>query len=221
MLCATGRLRVAERHFDDDRSQHRRTAIMNADGAQSMMRRKDAETSGIRKSTPMKAEHRHDREPHIDTLIELVSVRVVRLADLLLRIGKITFEGGFGIKLTELRILILLGAFRSISVNEISRRSHIDKAWISRSLAGLLRRKLIRKMAHPADSRASSLTLTSKGEALLRRIAPVAEEYQRQLLQGQRRGDVERVLDLLAERAEEIYQREAPKKARRRRGQSA
>lgn len=191
---------------------------MSADGAASIMRRKESETSGTRKTIPIKAEHRFDRESHIDTLIELVSVRVVRLADLLMRIGKITFEGGFGIKLTELRILIILGAFQSISVNEISRRSHIDKAWISRSLAGLLRRKLIKKTAHPADSRASSLTLTSKGAALLRRIAPVAEEYQRQLLQGQRRSDVERVLDLLAERAEEIYQREAPKKARRRRG---
>ncbi|MDE3108932.1 MAG: winged helix-turn-helix transcriptional regulator [Acidobacteriota bacterium] len=157
-------------------------------------------------------EHRYDRAPHIDSLIQLVSVRVVRLSDLLLRIGKITFERRFGVKLTELRILIILGAFHSISVNEISRRTHIDKAWISRSLRGLLGRKLIKRTPHPADNRASSLSLTKKGEELLRRIAPVAEEYQRQLLEGQKSRDVEQMLDLLAERAEGIYQHESRQK---------
>jgi DNA-binding MarR family transcriptional regulator len=140
---------------------------------------------------------------------------VVRLSDLLLRIGKSTFENRFGVKLTELRILIILGAFRSISVNEISRRTHIDKAWISRSLTGLLRRRLIKKTAHPEDSRASSLSLTAKGEALLREIAPVAEGYQRQLLEGQNSREVERVLDLLALRAEEMYQQAVQGERRR------
>jgi DNA-binding MarR family transcriptional regulator len=78
----------------------------------------------------------------------------------------------------------------------------------------LLRRKLITKTAHPADSRVSSLSLTKKGEALLRQIAPVAQEYQRQLLQGQRSRDVERVLDLLAARAEEMFERTTRKNKR-------
>jgi DNA-binding MarR family transcriptional regulator len=187
---------------------------MSVEGAQQAVRREELEPLGTRKASKAKAVHRRDRDPHIETLIQLVSVRVVRLSDLLLRIGKITFEGRFGVKLTELRILIILGAFQSISVNEISRRTHIDKAWISRSLRGLLRRKLIKKTAHPGDSRASSLSLTKKGEALLRQIAPVAEEYQRQLLEGQRRSDVECVLDLLADRAEAIYQNEARRQPR-------
>lgn len=198
--------------------------MMNVDAAQPLMPARPAGgprnelAPAVRKVSPVRPEHRRTRSPHIDTLIELVSVRVVRVSDLLMRIGKITFEKRFGVKLTELRILIILGAYHSISVNEISRRTHIDKAWISRSLTGLLRRKLIKKTAHPVDSRASSLSLTKKGEALLLQIAPVAEEYQRQLLQGQRRDDVERALDLLASRAEEIFQREsaAGKPTRRR-----
>ena len=120
----------------------------------------------------------------------------------------------FGVKPTDLRILVMLGAYQPISVNEVSRRTHIDKAWISRSLRGLLRRKLIKKTAHPSDSRASLLSLTSKGEALLRKIAPVAQEYQRQLLQGQRSRDVERVLDLLSARAEEMFQLATQQKSR-------
>jgi DNA-binding MarR family transcriptional regulator len=160
------------------------------------------------------AERRHrEHEPHIATLIRLVSVRIVRLSELILRIGSLTFKTRFGLKNTDLRILVMLGAYQPISVNEVSRRTHIDKAWISRSLTGLLRRKLIARTAHPSDSRASLLSLTKKGEAMLREIAPVAEDYQRQLLEGQRVRDVERVLDLLSTRAEEMYQQATVKRA--------
>ena len=155
-----------------------------------------------------------EQEPHIDTLIRLISVRIVRLSELVLRIGTLAFKDRFGVKPTDLRILVMLGAYQPISVNEVSRRTRIDKAWISRSLLGLLNRKLITRTAHPSDSRAALLSLTKKGEALLREIAPVAEEYQRQLLQGQRSREVERVLDLLSVRAEEMLQRAVQKKKR-------
>lgn len=149
---------------------------------------------------------RREHAPHIDALIRLVSVRIVRLSEMILRIGTLTFKERFGVKPTDLRILVMLGAYQPISVNEVSRRTHIDKAWISRSLRGLMRRDLIAKTSHPSDNRASLLSLTSQGEALLREIAPVAQEYQRQLVQGQRLQDVERSLDLLSARAEEMFQ---------------
>jgi DNA-binding MarR family transcriptional regulator len=149
---------------------------------------------------------RRGHAPHIDALIRLVSVRIVRLSEVILRIGTLTFKNRFGVKSTDLRILVMLGAYQPISVNEVSRRAHIDKAWISRSLRGLMRRKLVAKTAHPSDNRASLLSLTGQGEKLLREITPVAQEYQRQLLQGQRLQDVERVLDLLSARAEEMFQ---------------
>jgi DNA-binding MarR family transcriptional regulator len=184
---------------------------MSADGAQPILGGKYDEAFRNRRMGPAKSGRRREHAPHIDALIRLVSVRIVRLAELILRIGTLTFKDRFGVRPTDLRILVMLGAYQPISVNEVSRRTHIDKAWISRSLRGLLRRKLITKTPHPADSRASSLSLTRKGEALLREIAPVAQEYQRQLLKGQRTRDVERVLDLLAARAEEMFQRTAPK----------
>lgn len=179
---------------------------MNGDAAQPLMRRKMTDAVAARRPRPASPEPRREHPPHIDALLRQVPVRVVRVADLILRIGTLTW-GRFGLKNTDMRILSMLGAYQPISVNEISRRTHIDKAWISRSARDLLRRKLIAKTAHPADSRASSLSLTKKGEALLREIAPVAAEFQRQLLQGQRKSDVERSLDLLAAHAEEMFQR--------------
>ncbi len=172
---------------------------MSVGGPQPVAYHKSVEARG-------RVRRRREHAPHIDTLIRLVSVRVVRLSELILRIGILAFKDRFGVKPTDLRILVMLGAYQPISVNEVSRRTHIDKAWISRSLRGLLRRKLIRRSAHPSDSRAALLSLTSKGEALLRQIAPVAEEYQRQLLQGQKSRDVERMLDMLSARAEEMFQ---------------
>jgi len=172
--------------------------------------------SGRPKSTSPR--HRRQHAPHIDALIRLVSVRIVRLSEVILRIGTLAFKERFGVKPTDLRILVILGAHQPISVNEVSRRTHVDKAWISRSLGGLLRRRLIGKTGHPSDSRASLLSLTDKGEALLREIAPVAQEYQRQLLQGQRARDVERMLDLLSAQAEQMFQtamREKSRAARR------
>lgn len=179
---------------------------MSVNGARALLRGKVRDAAARRQVYPVKVERHRERAPHIDALIRLVPVRVVRVADLILRIGTLTWDR-FGLKNTDLRILAMLGAYQPISVNEISRKTHIDKAWISRSSRGLLRRKLITRSAHPADSRAWSLALTKKGEALLRKIAPVAQEYQRQFLQGQRSRDVERVLDLLAARAEEMFQR--------------
>ncbi|HEX4001517.1 MAG TPA: MarR family winged helix-turn-helix transcriptional regulator [Candidatus Acidoferrales bacterium] len=172
----------------------------------------DAARNGRTEAT--NARHRQEHAPHIDTLIRLVSVRIVRLSELILRIGVLTFKDRFGVKPTDLRILVMLGAYQPISVNEVSRRTHIDKAWISRSLRGLLGRKLIKRTPHPSDSRASLLSLTKKGEALLREIAPVAEDYQRQLLQGQRSRDVERMLDLLSARAEEMFELAVQQKSR-------
>lgn len=154
-----------------------------------------------------------EHAPHIDALIRLVSVRLVRLAELIARIATLTFEDRFGVKNTDLRILVMLGAHQPISVNEVSRRTHIDKAWISRSLRGLLRRRLVKKTAHPRDSRASLISLTKAGEALLRDIAPVALRHQRQLLRGLPSRDVEQILCILSERAEEMLRQITESKA--------
>jgi DNA-binding MarR family transcriptional regulator len=188
--------------------------MITVDGAHPVMLRKVHAIVRSKQTGSAKAGRRHDHAPHIDALIRLLSVRIVRLAEMILRIGTKPIVNRFGVKPTDLRILIMLGAYQPISVNEVSRRTHIDKAWISRSLRGLMRRRLIAKAPHPSDSRVSLLSLTNQGEALLREIAPVAQEYQRQLLQGQRPRDVERMLDLLSARAEAIFQVVAREKKR-------
>jgi DNA-binding MarR family transcriptional regulator len=127
----------------------------------------------------------------------------VQLAEIISRGASRVFEQRFGVKNTELRILVHL-ADHAVTVNELARRTHVDKAWISRSLRGLEARGLVLRDAHPTDSRAALFCLTEAGQDLVRSFAPVAADRNRRLLEGLDQAEVYRIFDALIERAEDI-----------------
>lgn len=118
------------------------------------------------------------------TLEDLVSVRIVRLSETIARLASGTFETQFGLRNTDLRILNILDGANGISVNEIARRAHVDKAWVSRSLRELEERGLVRRSIDRKDSRVSIIDLTARGRALLDKVRPVAAAREKQLLAG-------------------------------------
>ncbi len=134
----------------------------------------------------------------------LVTVRVVQLAEIISRGASQVFEQRFGVKNTELRILVQLNGRPGLTVNELGRRTRIDKGWISRSLRGLERRGLVQRTAHPTDSRASLVSLTENGNELVRDFAPVAQARNQRLLAGLDETEVYGLLDALFLRAEDI-----------------
>ena len=136
-----------------------------------------------------------------------VTVRVVQLAEIIARGASQVFEQQFGVKNTELRILVQLAGEPGLAVNELGRRTRVDKGWISRSLRGLERRGLVQRTAHPTDSRASLVSLTDEGGELVGRFAPVAEARNRRLLAGLDEAEVSALLDALFLRAEDILAR--------------
>ena len=133
-----------------------------------------------------------------------VTVRIVQLAEIIARGASQVFETRFGVKNTELRILVQLGGKQGLAVNELARRTRIDKGWISRSLRGLERRGLIERTSHPTDSRASLVSLTARGDELVRGFAPVAQARNQRLLAGLDEAEVFALLDALFARAEDI-----------------
>ncbi len=133
-----------------------------------------------------------------------VTVRIVGLAEIISRGASQVFEQRFGVKNTELRILVHLASGEPLAVNELARRTRVDKGWISRSLLGLEKRGLVRRSPHPTDTRASLVSLTKQGSDLVARFAPVAAARNRRLLEGLDQAEVYRVLDGLFERAEDI-----------------
>ena len=132
-----------------------------------------------------------------------VTVRIVQLAEIISRGASEVFEARFGVKNTELRILVHL-AGQPMSVNELGRRTRVDKGWISRSLRAMEKRGMVRRARHPTDGRASVVELTEAGQALVRSFAPVARARNERLLAGLDRAEVHRGLDALLLRAEDI-----------------
>jgi DNA-binding MarR family transcriptional regulator len=135
---------------------------------------------------------------------DFATVRLGLLADVLTRGATQAFESRFGVKTTELRILVQLGGRSALAVNEIARRTRVDKAWISRSIRALERRGLVGRARHPTDTRASLVSLTDKGRALIEALAPVARSRNDRLLKGLDRAEVSRLLDALLLRADDL-----------------
>lgn len=158
-----------------------------------------------------------DGPRHFSDWGSLVSVKVIQIAEIISRSASQVYEAGYGIRNSELRILLLLGTGETLSVNEISRRAGIDKAWISRSLDAMMKSGLTKRVSHPTDSRKSLVSLTDKGHQTLRTITPIALMRDKEIIAGLDKKQVHQVLDALKARAQQMLlpereQRPAPAK---------
>lgn len=123
-------------------------------------------------------------EPSLYVLESLVTYRLTRIADTLLRAAGQVYRARHGVTLTELRLLATLGRHQALSVNEASRLAGIDKAWVSRSVAALVKRKLVTRRPHPSDSRVVLLSLTAQGKTKVQQMVPMAVARNEYLLAG-------------------------------------
>lgn len=85
-------------------------------------------------------------------------------------------DGDFS--LTEARILYEIGSRTGITATHLRETLSLDRGYISRLLASLTRRKLIRQAASSADAREKHLTLTPSGE---RSVAQLNESSDRHI----------------------------------------
>lgn len=87
-----------------------------------------------------------------------------------------------GLSVTEWRVLAILGRFPGISASEIIARGAMDKVTVSRAVARLGDRGLVRRKADAEDRRRVALALSRKGVSLFNEVVPEALAYERQLL---------------------------------------
>ncbi len=118
------------------------------------------------------------------TLEDLVPVRIVRIAEVIARLATETIEAQVGLRNTDLRIMNLLDGTEGVTVNEIGRRAHIDKAWVSRSIRELESAGLVVRRRNREDSRVWKISLSAKGAELLERVRPLAMAREQRLLDG-------------------------------------
>jgi DNA-binding MarR family transcriptional regulator len=136
------------------------------------------------------------------SLEDLVAVRIVRIAEVISRLATQTIEAQVGLRNTDLRLMNLLDASEGITVNEIARRAHVDKAWVSRSLRELQKSGLVTRRSLREDSRLCVVELSAKGRALLEQVRPLASAREARLLAGIDRATFKAELDRLMANAE-------------------
>jgi DNA-binding MarR family transcriptional regulator len=136
------------------------------------------------------------------SLEDLVAVRIVRIAEVISRLATQTIEAQVGLRNTDLRLMNLLDATEGLTVNEIARRAHVDKAWVSRSLRELQKYGLVTRRSLRADSRLCVIGLSAKGRALLEQVRPLASARETRLLAGIDRARFKAELDRLMANAE-------------------
>ena len=107
----------------------------------------------------------------------------------------------FGLAVTEWRVIAVLGRFPGLSAAGVAERSAMDKVAVSRAVARLLERELLKRDIHGDDRRRSVLTLSEAGYSVYDEVAPMTLTCERHLLQPlseEERATLSRLIDKLA-----------------------
>jgi len=111
-------------------------------------------------------------------------VHLINLGNKIASIASAYYRPRFGIGVTDLRILALLGNHPWISPRQISESTGLDKGAVSRSVHGMRRRGLLEIRSNPGDVHRQSVALTEEGLNLHDEIVPVAREREESLFQA-------------------------------------
>jgi DNA-binding MarR family transcriptional regulator len=103
-------------------------------------------------------------------------------ADVSERLSRIYAEP-FDLDVTQWRILANLASLEHATAQEICRRTLFHKSTVSRAVQQMQDRGLIERVAHDEDKRSFDLRLTTRGQALFRKIRPLVLSFERDLLE--------------------------------------
>ena len=126
--------------------------------------------------------------------------RLVVLADWVSRSLATTYQKRFSISIPEWRILAQLSRFQSQSAGHLSELTNMDKPRTSRALRRMEERGLIARERHSRDQRVAVIRLTPSGVAIYAEIAPLALEWEQQLVtefSDEERGALDGLLERL------------------------
>ena len=114
------------------------------------------------------------------------------------------YEKRFGVSIPEWRVIAILGRFPGLSAVEVADRTLMDKVAVSRAVTKLVKNGRIDRQFADADRRRSILNLSEEGRKVHNEIAPLALQFERELLQDITEEDYETynsILDRLLSKA--------------------
>ena len=117
------------------------------------------------------------------------------------------YEKRFGLSIPEWRVIAILGRFPGLSAVEVAERTFLDKVAVSRAVSKLLKNGRIDREFADADRRRSILNLSEEGRRVHDEVAPLALQFERELLEGlddDERASLDGTMDRLMARAREL-----------------
>jgi DNA-binding MarR family transcriptional regulator len=117
------------------------------------------------------------------------------------------YEKRFGVSIPEWRVIAILGRFPGLSAVEVADRTLMDKVAVSRAVTKLIKNGRIDRQFADADRRRSILNLSEEGRKVHNEIAPLALQFERELLQDISEEDYETynsILDRLLSKARRL-----------------
>jgi DNA-binding MarR family transcriptional regulator len=117
------------------------------------------------------------------------------------------YSAEFRISIPEWRVMAVLGETAGVSSFAVCEATAMDKAKVSRAVAALLAKSLVRKAADPQDQRLLRLSLTAKGRRVYAAIVPRARQIEAELTAGlsaSERAQLDRLLDKLQARMDDL-----------------
>ena len=94
------------------------------------------------------------------------------------------YDKRFDLSIPEWRVIAILGRFPGLSAVEVAERTMMDKVAVSRAVTKLIKNGRIDRQFADADRRRSILNLSENGKQVHDEIAPLALQFERDLLQG-------------------------------------
>lgn len=92
------------------------------------------------------------------------------------------YQRRFGLGIPEWRVIAVLARKQGLSAAEVAAFTRMDAVAVSRAVTRLVRAGRLRRTVARDDRRRSVLRLSPAGQAVYRRIAPLALDYERKLL---------------------------------------
>jgi DNA-binding MarR family transcriptional regulator len=131
-----------------------------------------------------------DLERYVPALLVFLANKLTSGASAILR-------RHFGIGTTEWRIMAMLAVEPWIAAGRVCKVIGFDKAAVSRTLATLQAKRLIRTRSHHSDGRSSVYALSDRGWRLHGRILELSLERERRLLDDLSAAEREALIGLL------------------------
>ena len=114
------------------------------------------------------------------------------------------YDKRFGLSIPEWRVIAILGRFPGLSAVEVAERTLMDKVAVSRAVTKLIKNGRIDRQFADADRRRSILNLSAEGRRVHDEVAPLALQFERDLLAGlddDERARLNSIMDRLMARA--------------------